>query len=314
MRGRQGKSANSQNLDSLLDTMANVVGILVVLMAVTQMTVNDAFERIRTSESVHAEEVNEERAEVERKLASLGPASLLDALETTLLRSHIERLRGDRDAVKVDQASAATLLAQLTLQARRLEKKVSTKRTELANLRIHLAEYEELEIPAAKELRLPDPRPAPLGAEPVVLLARYGRVLYPDLDRLQDDFFEVMRRSRGMSVAYFRDHDVGNRDLRWQVMNVGGGQVARLDWRRPTAGETLEELRKRSSALRNALARYDPKSHYVRFYVWGDSFEVYLEARRIAEAAGYSVGWEAYQIGQSLKFARSVSTAPTPVD
>jgi len=36
-----------QNLDPLLDTMANVVGILVMLVAVTQLSVVDAVDRIR---------------------------------------------------------------------------------------------------------------------------------------------------------------------------------------------------------------------------------------------------------------------------
>ena len=54
MRPRARRTGESQNLDSLLDTMANVVGILVVLMAVTQLTVNDAMKRIRVWESEKA--------------------------------------------------------------------------------------------------------------------------------------------------------------------------------------------------------------------------------------------------------------------
>ena len=72
---RQRRHTDSQNLDSLLDTMANVVGILVVLMAVTQMTVNDAMKRIRVWESEEALDLREERRETESKLAMIGPAS-----------------------------------------------------------------------------------------------------------------------------------------------------------------------------------------------------------------------------------------------
>jgi hypothetical protein len=178
--------------------MANVVGILVVLMAVTQLTVNDAFERIRVSETDHAEEIVKQRAEVEAKLAAIGGVTLGDTLETARLQSHIDRLRSDPSAARaVDDASAATQVAAAKLQVRRLEKRLSEKRVELANLRIHVAEYEERAVPAATELRLPDPRPAPLGAKPAVFLCRYGRILYPDLERLQGDFFEVVRRARG---------------------------------------------------------------------------------------------------------------------
>jgi hypothetical protein len=238
-----------------------------------------------------------------------------DSVDWFALDAHIQRLRSDPSAARVvDETSAATQLAAAKLQLRRLSKRVTGKHVELANLRIHVAEYEEREVPAATELRLPDPRPAPLGAKPTVFLCRYGRVLFPDLERLQGDFFEVVRRARGLSPAYFRDHDVGNRELRWQVMDSSAGQIARLDWRRPNAGETLDELGNANSDYRAALERYDAERYYVQFYVWGDSFDVYLEARRQAEEAGFSIGWEAYEIGQSLKFARSMSRAPTPVD
>ena len=90
--------------------------------------------------------------------------------------------------------------------------------------------------------------------------------------------------------------------------------MARLDWRRPTAGETVAEIRAPSSNFEVALSGYDPQRHYIQFYVWGDSFDAYLEARRQAESRGFSAGWEAYEIGQSLKFARSLASPPTPGD
>ena len=45
-RPKERKGSEGQSLDSLLDTMANVVGILVVLVAVMQLAVGDAVERI----------------------------------------------------------------------------------------------------------------------------------------------------------------------------------------------------------------------------------------------------------------------------
>ena len=114
-----------------------------------------------------------------------------------------------------------------------------------------------------------------------------------------------------MSATYLRDHDVGSRDLRW---HVASGGLARLDWRRPTAGETVEEFARSDSVTKAALDRYDPRRKFVHFYVWGDSFEVYLDARRYVESQGFSVGWEVWQIGQSLKFGQSLTRAPTPVD
>ena len=305
---------DSQNLDSLLDTMANVVGILVVLMAVTQLTVNDAMKRIRVWESDEALELREERRKAESKLAMIGPASLASALETSRLREHIERLRSVPAATRVASPARVTAdLARDKLRVRKFERELDDKRDQLAKLRIHLAEYEAAPEPETMDLRLPDPRPPPLGATEVVLFCRHGRVLYPNLEQLEKDFLEVVRRARG-SLSYFRSHDVGNRELRWQLLESPSGQIAQLDWRKPNVGETESELRYPHSALRSALDRYDPKHNFIRFFVWADSFEVYLASRRIAESAGFSVGWEAYDVGQSLRFARSRSSAPTPVD
>ena len=123
----------------------------------------------------------------------------------------------------------------------------------------------------------------------------------------------MAERARGLG-SYFKSHDVGNRYLRWQVVETPTGQIAQLDWRQPGAGETENELRAPDSALRSALDHYDPDHHFIRFFVWADSFEVYLASRRIAEKAGFSVGWEAHDVGESLRFARSSSSPPAPVD
>jgi len=312
---RPRRSTDAQNLDSLLDTMANVVGILVVLMAVTQVTVGDAMKRIRVWESEEAVALREQRQETEAKLATIGPASLASALETSRLRDHIARLRSDSAAARPIEPSRVTAdLARDRLRARKLESEIEDKREQLTRLRIHLAEYEASPEPEAVELRLPDPRLPPLGAQPVVLFCRYGRVLYPNLDQLEKDFFEGVRRARGFSAGYFRSNDVGNRDLRWRVLDSPAGQIAQLDWRHPAAGETLGELAGPGSLLRETLGRFDSRHHFIRFFVWADSFEVYLASRRVAEQAGFAVGWEAYDTGQSLRFARSQSSPPAPVD
>ena len=46
------------------------------------------------------------------------------------------------------------------------------------------------------------------------------------------------------------------------------------------------------------IQRIQSKSQFVFFYVWGDSFEVYREARRIVEAGGIRAGWDVYDVGK----------------
>jgi hypothetical protein len=39
------------------------------------------------------------------------------------------------------------------------------------------------------------------------------------------------------------------------------------------------------------LQTLNPSKFYARFLVWPDSFETYLEARRVATQYGFSAGW-----------------------
>ncbi|MFP6605411.1 MAG: hypothetical protein VCC19_02445 [Myxococcota bacterium] len=75
MRHRRREGAGDQNVDSLLDTMANVVGILIVLMAVTQLTVNDAMKRIRMWEREEATSLREATQDARTQLAGIGEST-----------------------------------------------------------------------------------------------------------------------------------------------------------------------------------------------------------------------------------------------
>ncbi len=312
MRVRR-RSTDSQNLDSLLDTMANVVGILVVLMAVTQLSVHDAMQRIRTLEQEDAVAVGREGQEAERALAAIGALSLPAILDLARVRGLLERLRVVPAAAGPQEpAVVAADVASRTLQVRRLEVSLARERTELADLRIHLSDLAARPQPDHIELRLPDPRPAALNTERVVFLCRYGRVVDPSLDDLERELIQTLQRIPGSVVDYFQQHDIGNAAFRWRVANRG--TVARLDWRRTDNGETVNEAIQPGSAIRTALAGYDPKRHFIRFFVWSDSFDVYLETRRIAEEAGFAVGWEAKEAGRDLTFARNAPRSAVPVD
>jgi hypothetical protein len=70
MRRRRDESIGS--LDSLLDTMTNVVGILVILLVVTQLGVTSAVKRIRSSlPEVSEQQYDEMRRETEQALAEV---------------------------------------------------------------------------------------------------------------------------------------------------------------------------------------------------------------------------------------------------
>ena len=142
MLRRRRTGTVGQNVDSLLDTMANVVGILVVLMAVTQMTVSTAMARIQVWESEEAVGLRRARQDAEAKMAGIGGFDLSQTLELSRLREHIRQLREGPTTTAADTASISADVARRRLQVRRLEASIAEKQEKLANLKILLAKAE----------------------------------------------------------------------------------------------------------------------------------------------------------------------------
>jgi hypothetical protein len=282
-------------------------------MGVTQLTVGDAMKRIKVWESEEVVSLRGEQEEARVRLTSMSAADLADALELARLREHVAELRKRPVANERDTASVSADVARRRMQVRKLEKSIGEKREQLGNLQILLSELEGRAEREGIALRLPDPRPAPLATEELAIFCRYGRVFEPRLDALKRELAEVIQTAPRPVPRYFEAYDVGNELLRWRVIDEATRRVHRLEWRNTGIGETLDELSSPDAALRRALASHDPKSRFVHFYVWEDSFEIYLEARRLAEELGFAAGWEALSVGRPLDFVQR-APSPTPVD
>jgi hypothetical protein len=314
---RAGRAVGEANLDSLLDTMANVVGILVVLVAVTQLSVTDAVERIRdssTNEVVELAFVEETLAEQKRieeavvvangELAAMAPTArragmLLEEAEPLL--DQLEALPG-RD--RLDGPGAEKLRSRLEREAKqieRLEETVVAGRSQLLRLDEVLSEVPTETRP--KIARLPDPRPPPEGAREVGFFCRYGRVQFIDVENMKARLYQGIEDALGDDRAIewsdrpwlrnlFLKEAFGDPNFVWSFRDQDSRSFfADIHWRDERAGEGLAELRSGATGLREVLAKQSPSGHYLRFYVWPDSFETYLEARYIAEAEGFDVSW-----------------------
>lgn len=294
--------------------MANVVGILIVLMAVTQLTVNDAMNRIRIWESEEAEELREATQDARTRLAGIGSIDLARTLELARVRDLVRVLREQPEAVATkDTTTLTTDLASQRMQVQRLEDSIREREDKLAKLEILLAKAEARAQEATLMVRLPDPRPAPATAEELKIFCRYGRVFDPRFQQLARELLAVRSQTRSGVSRYFDTHDVGNELLRWRMAEDTRVPAMRLEWRHRGIGETPAELGSTSAHFRERLASHDPESRFIHFYVWEDSFEVYLEARRLAEQAGFAAGWQPLANGRPLDFVQGPNT-PTPID
>jgi hypothetical protein len=318
---RRRRGGATDNLDSLLDTMANAVGILIVLLAVTQISVSDAVARLRSElesrpelsqESFHAAEL--EARELREALAPLLPtAGEKETLrregrsELSGLRARVASLEAELAKIRDTPRGEAELTRSLAVsqaKARQLEQAITAeKRAALLASR----ELEALPTRAAtRDLRLPDPRRPPRGGAQVIYFSRHGRIFRVDGGEMLKLLWDGVHRAtggtsrerlRGSSsdrdrvVQHFRRADIGSPSLRWHVLEAGGELMAQLEWRRTDLGETSAQITSALSRFRGDLLRYSPQGVYFHFFVWDDSFEVYTAARELSDRAGFSAGW-----------------------
>ena len=312
-RAQAPKRASGENVDSLLDTMANVVGILIVMMAVTQLTVNDAMKRIQVWETEESGVLRQATQGAEDELAKRAGIDLSQTLELGRLLDHIRALR--ESGTRTDTATLSAEVARNRLRVRQLEASLAEGEQQLANLQIRLRESQSRSEEEGIQVRLPDPLPPPPGAKRLIMIARHGRAFDPRLDQMWQEARGIIRRAPRPLARYFDAYDVGNEMLRWRIAGQGSdGLVHRLDWRSTEVGETASEIRRPGSRMRAALAEHDAKRRFIHFWVWGDSFEAYLEARRVAEEAGFKVGWQPIPKHRALELVTGGDSNPFPID
>jgi hypothetical protein len=203
MKTRKRDDDEDGGLDSLLDTMTNVVGILVLVLIVTQLGVSEAITEITANSTVTEEDL----ADAKQKLVSLADEKVELAEQTASLASiDVEAERERLRRLKEQLETRKKLLADQSQQANEFSLKIESdrataamnqkevedtkkKRAELqltlttslekqAELKAMLDRTPKRAAAPPKEVNIPDPRPAPPGAQQATFVCAYNHV-YP---------------------------------------------------------------------------------------------------------------------------------------
>lgn len=201
-------------LDSLLDTMTNVVGILVMVLIATQLGVRDAVSRISESAEVDPAAIaasrerlklsRQQRDALKQQLADLKPADE-NAIEVQLadLRRRKETVRtnlqttnetANQYAAKIEddkqKAAAATKkIEDMEKQQARMDsidKEITDALKNESQLKALLDDTPEQQAPPPKVVTLPDPRPAPDGVKPLTFLCANNKIYPVDISTWQE--------------------------------------------------------------------------------------------------------------------------------
>ena len=327
---KRGKSSCG-SLDSLLDTMTNVVGILVILMVVTQLGVGDAVKRISANvRKVSAEELeqakqeaaevqamldelNQQKTELDSEIANMPPD------DVARQRQLIAELKRDVESLAkatVDPEKLRKEVKEREATVKKIEEEIRISEEQLATLKALLETTSEPGPgPPPKVISLPNPRPAPKGAQPVQFICRKGRIALLDQEGLQKLAQKNIDRIRGRDkegtvncarlIEHFEKNKIGDQLFRLKAKAINGVPYL-VPEMTEKGGDTIEEMQKPRSRYQNTMRRMNKQQQYAKFLVWADSYDTYLEARKLTHDRGLAAGWIPYDVNAEWRMTVGV--------
>ena len=322
------KPINVMSIDSLLDTMTNVVGILIILLVVTQLNVGDAVRRIkaaRRSESIPEEVLLQTREEynsvtlLQEEVKKQwnehkGKKLEMEAKEKQLCRllGELEQSGTACDKLPTEQELKIEV-AKLKGRLKIIEEEIKKAERALRSNESELAEAIATQ-PKPSELCVPTLSPAPENLRPIYFVCRHDKICPLDAEVISERLLSAVRKAtgkRGKNITinsrdaskianYFDKHDVGDEYFRLKVRDLHVCLLLTTEHRSPPKGETPDQLTNRQSIYTKTINEADPSKQFVKFYVWSDSFDAYLAAKELAERKGLRGNWAPFGENETL--------------
>jgi hypothetical protein len=319
-----GRRSIPDNLDPLVDTLSNVVGILVIVVALTQIQLGDALTRVIELDLMRSqqEQTRSSMPSRESTLHARRDALLLrtdaDVDEAIILANRmLESLAANPVA-----ASAVRGASIEELEARVTASKAAINARRSARDRRALYAERLQRVPKKMVARLPDP--SVMQGKESWIIVRYGRIFLADRADLFEEAQRAIVRILGDVVdggrprlirpdeyaaisLYLRKRDVGVGNFSWRLRTDSPVRVE-LAWRSKDPGLHAADLSE-NGELQRWLDGRSPSVDAIRFHVWADSFEAYLAAREVVEAAGFRAGWTGHEADQELALPLRIGPA-----
>ena len=322
-----------------MDTITNVVGILVLILVMVTLNIKKTVERIRqedpsqfgVSEEMLAEIQQQEQQqretvqELQVRVFGLDVQLEQDQAAVQEQQKQLEELRRDMPKVKPETKplqEVQKLVEERKKKQEQLQEQLATVDADLEAVKAELGQTPETKAPAPKIVRLPNPRDAPKGAQPILFICREGRLMFFDPEELKDRVKKrvqylmrpfVAKAGAGGEIdceklveSYNKDA-LSDQEFRSRLVVENFNLVLIYEYR--GAGETPDRLRNPSSRFQAVVRRMDPQKSYARFLVWPDSFDVYVEARNVCDQRGTLAGWGPYTENYQWKVSLGIPVA-----
>lgn len=306
------------SLDSLLDTLFNVVGMLVIILLAVQLSAGETIrEFTKNRQTVNLEELDAVRVKAEKlekkldfKLKLLKQLlamaenkqkqeSRIQQLKQRILRilQDVASLRRQAEYIRkrnYDNIAKSSEKDELIKEIDKIEYQIREQENILATL---MAKNSKTDI----ELRVPVVRTASKSMESKFFFCKWGKLYYVDLDHLQKIMKQGLSETNiniNKFKAWMNNYDRGDEYLRLTVDYKLRYMIAP----RYNGGWSIDEIKNPDSEYTQIIRQLDKNKYIVRFKVFADSYLIYLEARRIVEEYRLKAGWTAYAKNKEYKF------------
>lgn len=333
---KRKKSADAGvNMDVMMDSMTNVVGVLLLILILIQIQISTAVETIETTlKNVTAKDVKILESKIAEQNKDLKDVNVQEINEA------YKKAMGDVDQAQLrvqiytEDAEKKTsgLLDVKELIERKSEKKYekdleseifSDLSEERQRLDALLAKTPKPKIPSGVDIVVPAGLPLPKGPTFVKIMCRYNKLYYmadSDYAKAANAAFERMKTSMVYSNYFDQkskksitiyDHDKAYKWLQSISTNLSTANTnltikahQRKDLEHlyinlipnQKGGMPMSVFEERNNQFRkDVIGAKKNPKNVLWFYVHKDSLEVYLKARDVAQSLGIPVGWEFYR-------------------
>ncbi len=327
MKRRRNPLFNS-NLDALMDTMTNVVGILIIILILMQVGMGQSLKKVLSDlPEVSPDELQRIKEESEEMRAKHD--QLQDVIEKQRLHAdadHKELARLNPLLTTLETTAerpTVPILAAASIRDKNLDssREVDSLRRQMAEL---LAEQARLKAaldttpataqPPDKIVRIPNSRPLAESAKMERYLVTAGEIYGYDPEGAKKLFtqeFQLARlklekeRNRAADgstqiiydqekvVQYFEQKHLMLHGIELKVpYNQTGTKLTLELVPKPGGGVPLQQVTQFGSHFQDELRRLHAGNIIAWFNVTRGAFDTYLQTREVCESIGTAAGWE----------------------
>lgn len=318
----------SGNLDALMDTLTNIVGILIIILILVQVGVGQSLKKIVSElPQVSVEEldrIKEDAADQIAKYEQLRDTIDKQKLRADADRDELARLNPQLTTLETSaERSPVGMLDLETIRGKNLDnaRELDTLRRQIAEM---LAEQNKLKAaldttpivapPPDKIVRIPNSRPLAETAKIERFLVTSGRIYGYDPEGAKKLLLQEFNNARTRLEKYKWNNPDGTvtpiydqekvvKFFEQRRLNLHGMEV-RVPYNQTgtrltmelvpgrDGGESIQTASQFTSRFQNDLRRLKTANTIVWFNVTRGAFDTYLQAREVCEAIGAPAGWE----------------------